>query len=91
MNTDVDQDLKIGVVGAGSWGTALANLLGCKGYPLDLWVFEPDVCRQIAKQHENKVYLPGITLSPLTTGSPSTRPERGAFILSSPSAGISTP
>jgi glycerol-3-phosphate dehydrogenase (NAD(P)+) len=64
MNTDVDQDLKIGVVGAGSWGTALANLLGCKGYPLDLWVFEPDVCRQIAKQHENKVYLPGITLSP---------------------------
>ncbi|MBC2736506.1 MAG: NAD(P)-dependent glycerol-3-phosphate dehydrogenase [Desulfobacteraceae bacterium] len=64
MNTDIDQDLKIGVVGAGSWGTALANLLGCKGYPLDLWVFEPDVCRQIAKQHENKVYLPGITLSP---------------------------
>jgi glycerol-3-phosphate dehydrogenase (NAD(P)+) len=64
MNTDVDQDLKIGVVGAGSWGTALANLLGCKGYPLDLWVFEPDVCRQIAKQHENKVYLPGIALSP---------------------------
>jgi len=64
MNTDVDQELKIGVVGAGSWGTALANLLGCKGYPLDWWVFEPDVCRQIAKQHENKVYLPGITLSP---------------------------
>ena len=64
MNTEVDQDFKIGVVGAGSWGTALANLLGCKGYPLDLWVFEPDVCRQIAKQHENKVYLPGTTLSP---------------------------
>jgi glycerol-3-phosphate dehydrogenase (NAD(P)+) len=64
MNTDVDQDLKIGVVGAGSWGTALANLLGCKGYPLDWWVYETDVCRQIAKQHENKVYLPGITLSP---------------------------
>jgi len=64
MNTDVDQNFKIGVVGAGSWGTALANLLGCKGYALDLWVFEPDVCRQIAKQHENKVYLPGTTLSP---------------------------
>jgi glycerol-3-phosphate dehydrogenase (NAD(P)+) len=64
MNTEVDQDFKIGVVGAGSWGTALANLLGCKGYPLDLWVFEPDVCRQIAKQHENKVYLPGVALSP---------------------------
>jgi len=64
METVVEQDLKIGVVGAGSWGTALANLLGCKGYPLDWWVFETDVCRQIAKQRENKVFLPGVTLSP---------------------------
>ncbi len=64
METVVEQDLKIGVVGAGSWGTALANLLGCKGYPLDWWVFEQDVCRQIAKQRENKVFLPGVTLSP---------------------------
>lgn len=63
MNAGVDQDLKIGVIGAGSWGTALANLLGCKGYPLDLWVFESDICRQIEKNRENKVFLPGITLS----------------------------
>ncbi len=61
MNTD--DHLRLGVVGAGSWGTALANLLACKGYAIDLWVFETEVCRQIEKQHENKVFLPGVTLS----------------------------
>jgi glycerol-3-phosphate dehydrogenase (NAD(P)+) len=63
MNAKVDFDMKIGVIGAGSWGTALANLLGCKGYALDLWVFEDDICRQIEKHRENKVFLPGVTLS----------------------------
>jgi glycerol-3-phosphate dehydrogenase (NAD(P)+) len=53
----------IGVVGAGSWGTALANLLAEKGYPIDLWVFEQEICRQIAETRENGVFLPGIQLS----------------------------
>jgi glycerol-3-phosphate dehydrogenase (NAD(P)+) len=56
-------DFKIGVVGGGSWGTALANLLASKGYGIDLWVFEEDVCRQIEDSHENAVFLPGIRLS----------------------------
>ena len=64
MNQTVDGDYRLGVVGAGSWGTALANLLACKGYELDLWVFETEICKQIQKQHENKVFLPGVTLSP---------------------------
>ena len=63
MNQQADDNLRLGVVGAGSWGTALANLLASKGYAIDLWVFETDVCRQIEKQHENKVFLPGVTLS----------------------------
>ena len=53
----------IGVVGAGSWGTALANLLAEKRYPIDLWVYEQEVCQQIAENRENKVFLPGIRLS----------------------------
>jgi glycerol-3-phosphate dehydrogenase (NAD(P)+) len=53
---------KIGVVGAGSWGTALAKLLAEKGFDLDLWVFEPEVKEQIETDRENKVFLPGFVL-----------------------------
>lgn len=58
-----DDNPKIGVVGAGSWGTALANLLAQKGFPVDLWVFEKEVEEQIRDRRENDVFLPGICLS----------------------------
>ena len=54
---------RIGVVGAGSWGTALANLLADKGFKIDFWVFEKEVKDQILEIKENKVFLPGVTLS----------------------------
>lgn len=60
--TNIDA-AKIGVVGAGSWGTVLADLLGSKGYSIDLWVFEEDVKAQIQDHGENRVFLPGISLS----------------------------
>ena len=63
MEPTTDRNPRLGVVGAGSWGTALANLLAGKGYAIDLWVFEKDVCKQIEKQRENKVFLPGVILS----------------------------
>jgi glycerol-3-phosphate dehydrogenase (NAD(P)+) len=64
MNKDIDvKRLKIGVVGAGSWGTALANLLALKGFKIDHWVFETEVKEQIETCRENRVFLPGITLS----------------------------
>ncbi|MBU1195188.1 MAG: NAD(P)-dependent glycerol-3-phosphate dehydrogenase [Proteobacteria bacterium] len=53
---------RVGVVGGGSWGTALAKLLADKGFVLDLWVFEPEVKEQIDTLRENKVFLPGIPL-----------------------------
>ena len=53
---------RIGVVGGGSWGTALAKLLADKGFDLDLWVFEPEVREQIEKERENKIFLPNIKL-----------------------------
>ena len=56
-------DLNIGVIGGGSWGTALANLLGTKGYAIDFWVFEEEVRAQILTFRENRIFLPGIPLS----------------------------
>lgn len=53
---------RIGVLGGGSWGTALAKLLADKGFVLDLWVFEPEVKEQIETTRENKVFLPAIKL-----------------------------
>ncbi len=56
--------MKTGVIGAGAWGTALANLLAHKGFDVDLWAFEKEVCANILEGRENKIFLPGITLSP---------------------------
>ncbi len=53
---------RIGVVGGGAWGTALAKLLADKGFLLDLWVFEPEVREQIEKTRENKIFLPDVRL-----------------------------
>ncbi|MBP8646469.1 MAG: NAD(P)-dependent glycerol-3-phosphate dehydrogenase [Syntrophobacteraceae bacterium] len=53
----------VGVVGAGSWGTSLAQLLADKGYPVDLWVFEEDLCELIRRTRENSYYLPGFSLN----------------------------
>jgi glycerol-3-phosphate dehydrogenase (NAD(P)+) len=62
MSHDAD-NVKIGVVGAGSWGTALAHLLASKGLSPALWAYEPELRDQIEKEHENKLYLPGIRLA----------------------------
>jgi glycerol-3-phosphate dehydrogenase (NAD(P)+) len=55
---------KIAVVGAGSWGTAIADLLACKDYQVELWAFEKEVKSQIEESRENKLFLPNHTLSP---------------------------
>lgn len=64
MNNGIDiKRTRIGVVGAGSWGTALANLLATKGFTIDLWVHEPEVKAQIETERRNPDYLPGTPLS----------------------------
>jgi glycerol-3-phosphate dehydrogenase (NAD(P)+) len=55
--------MKVGVIGAGSWGTTLANLLAKKGYPVTLWVYEKDLAGRLPKTRINDLYLDGITLS----------------------------
>ena len=53
----------IGVVGAGAWGTALAQMLASDGREVVLWAFEPEVVEAINAQHRNPLYLPGATLA----------------------------
>lgn len=52
----------IGVVGAGSWGSALAALLAEKGFSVTLWAYESAIVEEINQKHKNSPYLPGILL-----------------------------
>ena len=54
---------RIAVIGGGSWGTVLADLLAAKGFSVDLWAFEREVVEQINTRRENRLFLPGIPLS----------------------------
>jgi glycerol-3-phosphate dehydrogenase (NAD(P)+) len=54
----------VAVLGAGSWGTALANHLAAKGEDVMLWAYEAEVADAINQRHENPVYLPGVALAP---------------------------
>ncbi len=55
--------LTIGVIGAGSWGTTLANLLARKGHEVTLWAYEEDLVREMTVTRVNSAFLPGITLT----------------------------
>ena len=53
----------IAVIGAGSWGTTLAQLLAEKGRDVRLWVREPLVCEGLCRDRINHTFLPGVRLS----------------------------
>ena len=56
------ETVRVAAIGAGSWGTALANLLAEKGYKVDLWVREEEVYNQIKDEHINRTFLPDVEL-----------------------------
>ncbi|OGL42598.1 MAG: glycerol-3-phosphate dehydrogenase [Candidatus Schekmanbacteria bacterium RBG_13_48_7] len=62
---DFSETRKIGVIGGGSWGTAISLLLASKGYEVDLWVYEKELAREIEIKRENSVYLPGFKIPEL--------------------------
>lgn len=53
---------KVAVLGAGSWGTALASLLARNGFPTTIWGRNASQIESINRHHENTRYLPGISL-----------------------------
>ncbi len=54
----------IGVIGAGAWGTALAQVCAQAGRKVTLWAFEADVVATINAEHVNRAFLPDAPLSP---------------------------
>ena len=54
--------MTIGVIGAGAWGTALAQVIAAGGEPALLWAREPEVIEAIRQRHENPLFLAGVAL-----------------------------
>ena len=54
---------KIGVIGAGAWGTALAQSMANAGRDVLIWAREPEVVESINNDNENKMYLKEVPLN----------------------------
>jgi glycerol-3-phosphate dehydrogenase (NAD(P)+) len=55
--------MKCVVLGAGSWGTAVANVLADNGHDVTLWTRESSVLFEVRESYRNSRYLPGIELN----------------------------
>jgi glycerol-3-phosphate dehydrogenase (NAD(P)+) len=58
------KSLKLGVLGGGAWGTALAQVAATGGRETLLWAIEDDVVSAINRIHRNPIYLDGVPLDP---------------------------
>jgi glycerol-3-phosphate dehydrogenase (NAD(P)+) len=56
--------MRCAVIGAGAWGTAVADLLAGNGHDVVLWAYEPDVAASVNELHENVRFLTGARLHP---------------------------
>jgi glycerol-3-phosphate dehydrogenase (NAD(P)+) len=55
---------RLAIIGAGSWGTALARALGPRFPDIRLWVYERDLAESLAESRINNIYLPGFEIPP---------------------------
>lgn len=63
-NNNYNKDIKVGILGAGGWGCALACVLADNQIPVTIWAFEQETVADINNNHRNSVYLPNAELSP---------------------------
>lgn len=56
--------MKIGVIGAGSWGTALAQVLAGNGHEVSLWAYEDELVQGMSANRVNHLFLPSVSLHP---------------------------
>ena len=70
--------MKLGVIGGGAWGTALAQVASAGGRETLLWALEPEVVEAVNSRHENPVFLAGVPLNPGDPRDPRPRRARRA-------------
>ena len=56
--------MKLGIIGGGAWGTALAQVASAGARETLLWALEPEVVEAVNGRHENPVFLAGVPLNP---------------------------
>jgi len=82
---------RIGVIGSGSWGTALAVHLAHTGHDVRLWARDAALASSMASSRENTSYLPGIELPPVLspTGDMAAALDGAQFVvIAAPSHGV---
>jgi glycerol-3-phosphate dehydrogenase (NAD(P)+) len=82
----------LGVIGAGAWGTALAQAAAGAGCQVTLWAREPDVVNSINATHENRLFLPAVPLNPniVATGEAAMLKTAQAILLVCPAQHLRT-
>jgi glycerol-3-phosphate dehydrogenase (NAD(P)+) len=60
--------MRTAVIGGGSWGTALASVLGRNGHDTMIWAHDAEVAKALAEKRENPKYLAGLQLSDKVSG-----------------------
>lgn len=79
--------MKIGIVGAGGWGTTVAEMLGKKGFDTTLWVHSKKTFNAIKNWQENIFYLKGIKvkhIKVLTTNLEAALKQKDVIVLAVP-------
>jgi len=78
--------IKIAIIGAGGWGTAIAKVLSENNHKVTVWTHESDVVEEINKSHTNSKYLNGIVLdnSIKATNDPADLRRYNLFVLAVP-------
>ncbi|MBU3077104.1 NAD(P)H-dependent glycerol-3-phosphate dehydrogenase [Sphingomonas quercus] len=78
--------MRLGVIGAGAWGTALAQVAAGGGDDVLIWAYEPEVVDAINAAHVNTPYLPEVPLSPgiRATGDLAALADREALLVVTP-------
>ena len=78
--------MKLGIIGGGAWGTALAQVTAQRGGDTILWALEDDVVAAVNSSQENLVYLGGVKLNPAirATGDLADLADRDALLVVTP-------